>query len=745
MTNASCADCGRIVAFRTHDPSEIAECRNCGTWVKRSPEMPGVAVSVKKTGPVARKTPLPPRKDQGEESTSINTRRSATKRTSETVAGRGETMTPAAVYASIRDLQKSVFDLQKGQDDLQEGQKELLNTQQEILEGQKILLERTLPVSEMPSPGTTSDASAETSPSRPATTPYPDPSESNVPEGGFYTTRFSSLKIPLIPLSLDDLGYTPNYSETGTAASIPAEERSDLTGLLEGPLPEPPAFEPEQDFATPADNPSEDDTAPAPSLESNPDFAFEAPAHDSPFTIEGPPEEPFSIAEDSPSETPPPTELPPQPFGAKKYSHEPCDIDDPFSQGLDTSSPGETDAAVSPFAEAPKPVDSLPSEDSPEEKDKSLSQQIAAAKKGEQNSFDPAQPGLLAEPGDSRLLPALVTVCVLGAALIGYLFFFTDTFTSNSKPEPAPPLLELPAYGIPLPEDDPRIEEAKEVAEKFLKSKTVTEVQAFVRPVDSDLLSDFWEPLTAPTIERLFQGRIMEGDRVEVDLLIQDYGRKERLLPLIKVGEGPFQVDWKSYAECEDLTLLALAQGTLILDSGEVDEGSIRSWMQSGKGMDQNDLGNFQGFRLHNFTEEVVAFAVVRRDSEEFKTLTTALEQTELKHKGKPAIRAVLQVKRIEKEDLENKKPARLEILKVIATDWNANREGEDELIPESLPDVPAEAAEGTETESSPEEAPEENAGNEGQAQDELPPVPNEDAPLATTPGESPLIRITVE
>lgn len=755
MTNASCADCGRIVAFRTHDPSEIAECRNCGTWVKRSVEMPGVAVSVKKTGPVARKTPLPPRKDQIDEaSANINTRRSATKRTSDSVAGRGETLSAASVYASIRELQKAVYDLQVGHSELKSGQ-------QKLIEGQKILLERTLPVPEMPSPRQSESQTAVRTPIGPSTSPYP---VSEVPAGGFYTTRFSSLKIPLIPISLEDLDYTPNYAEEGTAASIPAAERSDLTGLLEGKLPEPPAEESFSNYGGQAF----EEKPPAPAQE----FAgeataaqvFEQPAHHSPFTIEGPPEDPFSIAEDAPpmtdeapAENSPASafEMAPQPFGGQDYSHEPCELSDPF-----VPKPGEADEIEatpleSPFAEAPIPAEALTETDIPEQEAKTLSQQIAAAKKEERSAFNPKHSDLLTDPQPSRILPAIVTIAVLGAALLGYLFFYTDVF----KPKPdhgasAPPLVEFPAHGIALPNDDERIEEAKEVAAKFLGAKSLPEVQAVISPVEANLLTDFWEPLTAPTIERVFQGRILEGDRVEVDLLVKDFGREERLLPLVKIGEGPFQVDWKSFAECEEVTLLGLAQGTLILDSGEeIDEGAIRSWMQSGHGMEQNvDMGNFQGFRLHNFTEEVVAFAVVRKDSTEFTTLTNALAQTELKHKGKPAIRAVLRVLRIEKEDPVNRKPARLEILEVIATDWDHKTEGnEDELISETLPEEPAnlnateETGETGETENKEGEPSVVVPPGEEERPAELPPVPDEDDPLVNVPGETPIIRVTID
>ena len=289
MTNASCADCGRIVAFRTHDPSEIAECRNCGTWVKRSAEMPGVAVSVKQDGPVARKTALPPRKDESKSSTpnpQVNTTRSAAPRPEEKSSSSGDALSAAAVYSAIRDLQKSVHDLRagqrkieagqktietshrnfeagqqsiqaeqkalhdgqkalhegqkslhsghsilrngqkalhdgltvlhNGQGSLRKGQRTLSNGQKALYSGQKqlfgqyrelqkdqeALLERTLPLTEMPSPaenGYQSSRSTLLGPLSSFDRPVPG-------DDGFFTTPFSSLKIPLIPIELADLG-----------------------------------------------------------------------------------------------------------------------------------------------------------------------------------------------------------------------------------------------------------------------------------------------------------------------------------------------------------------------------------------------------------------------------------------------------------------------------------------------------------------------------------------------------------
>ena len=842
MTNASCADCGRIVAFRTHDPSEIAECRNCGIWVKRSAEMPGVAVSVKQDGPIARKTALPPRKDEVKDAApnpNINTSRSAAKRPSEKPNGdgngnkKGESMAPAVVYAAIRDLQNSVNDLRSGQKSLQtdhrelkSGQKTLLSTQkelhttqkalhegqkalhsgqkqlfgqyQEIQKSQHSLHERILQVPDMPVSKQVEEGIAAAIAVGPLNTFQEGPPS----EESFFTTPFSSLKIPLIPIRLEDLDIDPQFTEEGSAPAIPVAERSDRVELIEKPLPEPPPYvapevieepKPVAEEASPVESVPEpspfqeaafDDTpfesivteeltpqTPSEAEEpksnapiENIDPFLTTATHESPFTIEGPPSNPFTVAGEEATTPEPPKEEGespfaqiPQPFGATEYTHEPCEIKDPFAEDLPDSISEESEE-VSP-SEAPI-AETLSEDQEPAREEKSLSQQIATAKENqESNPFDPTQDNLLTEPLQSRALPIVGTLLALLALLGACLFFFTDLFKKEEVTPPVAALVSFPPYGIPLPKDDPRIAEAEEITKKFLEAKTQKEVETLIRPVDSALLIDFWEPMTAPTIERIFQGRILENDRVEVDFLVQDFGRDERLLPLIKIGDNPFQVDWKSFAECEEVTLLGLAQGTLILDSGEeVDEGAVRSWMQSGKEMsDELDLGNFQGFKLHNFTEEVVAFAVTRKDSPEFKVLTSALASTELKHKGKPAIRTVLEVKRIEKEDPKNNKPARLEILKVLSTDWTKSDETEDELIEEKLPissppaadeqpsEVKIERKAPVEKQIPTEETLEQETANKEKRSQQLPPVPDETDPLAHREEETPLLRLSFD
>ena len=866
MTNASCADCGRIVAFRTHDPSEIAECRNCGTWVKRSAEMPGVAVSVKQGGPVARKTAIPPRKDESKSITpnpNANTTRSATKRAPEKSSPReGSELSPAAVYAAIRELQKSIHDLRVGQKTIQaqqeahqrdqneahkalhngqkslhSGQKQLFGQVQELRQGQEVLLERTLQIADMPVSRDQAGVTSTSVPVGPLSSPF---EVSDPPEELFYTTPFSSLKIPLIPLRLEDLDVDTQFKEEGTFPTIPVEDRSDREGLINNPLPEPPPYvEPEAsspDVSSPefgesaspesegasSENSFEDSSFQGSSFEegsfddsvfekpeatafaatpetgaSTPpplseddsffttpenDSSFTAPKHDSPFTIEGPPDDPFTIAGAEGEQSAEPTEIPsqegafsgetshagpaneetsqeegadnpfaitPKPFGAQEFTHSPVELEDPFATELDE--PGESD---SPFGQTPEAAP-LPEGKSKKKGDKSLSQKIAAAKEEHQGQIlDPKKRDLYTEKEPSRILPLLLIVAVLAAIGAG-LYFFTDLFGGkDTGAAPTPPLIELPQRGTPLPTDDPRIAEAETVATQFLQAESREDVAKTILPVDPSLLVDFWEPITAPTIERFFQGSILNSERVEIDFLVNDIKGKERLLSLVKNGSEPFLVNWKKFAECEDATLFGIAQGPLILDSGEeLDEAAIRSFVQEGKELTANlDLGNFQGFKLHNFTEEVVALGVVRKDSPEFEILTNAIAATQLNYKGQPSIRAILRVSRIEEGDLKAKKPARLEIIEVISIEGKTPADF-DEIIQERLPEVPAEASP-EETEApqeqpaAPEEAPQEEAPEveaEEPAGDALPPVPADTDPLVDKPGETPLFEITYE
>ena len=800
MTNASCADCGRIVAFRTHDPSEISECRNCGTWVKRSAEMPGVAVSVKEAGtdtsPVTtQKATIPPRKDASPEpiEPTSNLQRSApkAKEAPQRKTGRvletssGQSMSAAAVYAAIRDIQKLVYDLRSGQKELKANQERLLSAQngfeqahkalhdgqkalhsgqkqlftqcEELKQGQATLLERTLEVPDMP---VVSGAEA---PRQVARNAFASPSaqfdDEPLLNSGFHTTPFSSLKIPIIPIKLEDLDVDPKFTEEGSTPKIPETERSDRLGLINEPLPEPPPYvepvEPEiphagetspaleQPDGSPAlaeDSPAFkeaefDDTA----FETRPSTDFGSPkdeqadpfmetaAHDSPFTIEGPPSEPFTIAEEGESATTPTADSTtsgsgksedrpfvvnsPRPFGQQEYTHEPYNIGDPFAPAAGEEASSENysedgnpvtpvvpeipidDSVYEEAQQQTSPVEAFPGQDAEEdpfqeEEYSELSEQIAAAKEGlgdheegEQSVFDPSQEEFRDQGKQKSCLGTLFKAGLFGVAVVGGYFLLGKILGDKEKPteekKAKTPLIEFPKTANTLPLTDPQVTEATKVAELFIVAKTVGDASRVTLPVDSSLLKDFWEPLNTATIEKTFEPRILANGNVEVDFLIKDYGTPQRLLPLVKIGKAPFRVNWKNYRECEEVTLDGIAQGNLSLSSGKEigDQGTIRTWLESGKSMTKDltaPLGNFEAYRLHNFSEVTNALAVVRSGSPEHLKLAQALSTTQLKFKGQPSLRTILSVQRIEEGDPATKKPARLEIKKVIATEWPA-------------------------------------------------------------------------
>lgn len=580
----------------------------------------------------------------------------------------------SAVYSAIRELQHAVTRLENGQ---------------------RILLERTLPVPDMPNPSpsqarTSSPAGFE----RPRVEAVP---LSSAPQATshFYTTRFSSLKIPVIPASLEELGTSKQFSDEELGiAPIPESERTNLTQLIEEPLPEP-------ELVEEVEPPSEQDSSaqPEPPVEPPAASAGVFTVAETPVPVVDPPTEPdVETGESSPSPDSSPFAYPLKPAITGEIANpfdtaEEQSSQDKEPEGAEIASPFFITSEAEENPTPPPPATS------------NLSKQIEAAK-----SIQSAKPGkplleqqrreeLWTEPKSSRTGLVVAILLSLLAGLAAFLFLKTDLFLgeTNSEEEGQPveaaaPLLELPSRGLALSADDPLVDEAREVAMRFLESENSEDIAPLISPVEPSLLDNFYESLPAASITRLDQGRRLPEGRIEIDFLIKDYGRPERLLPLVKEGDKPFLVDWQTFAECEELTLLSLAQGTLILAGKEVDEGAIRSFVQDeGQDSPSIDNENWQAFRLLNLTEEVEAYAVVRKDKPEFQELSAALANTQLKHKGAPAIRAILRVKSIDKEDPQTRKPARLEILEVISTTWTATEMAEATDPKEAAVDEPGE------------------------------------------------------
>jgi len=738
MSNASCADCGRIVAFRTSDPAEIAECRSCGTWVKRTFEMPGVAVRLSSSS--ENQAQLPARKTITPASPTPTTTSPTSNEpaSSPIIAGAGqplrndqgeELVSAAAVYAAILELQSSIISLQAGQKDLHNATIALQSSQQEIQKSQKSILERTLPVSDMPSPDfakqatsqvTAKELNIEAAPTLPTPTP-------SIPH--FYTTRFSSLKVPIVPTSLEELGTSKEFNEEELeTAPIPSAERTDLARILEAPLPEPEFIEPEKDitepqplFASEQAPPFEEVTEPreepaafqglqpftiadVQNTGQNP-AASESSSED-PLSVDTPiPSGPFIISEPTEDdEAEEEAEIPPSesPFAYPFSAPQPTEIADPF--GMNRSNEEELSVAEEEdnFEESAdeEGEQAFYPELSDEDEDDELVDlegQIAAAKEGAEESAlgQYTDEELLHQPRKSRFV-----LFALGLALLGLAAFFLLGRLGKGDDEkdvlkPAP-LIEFPQAGRTLSPDNPLVREAEDVALIFINSKTPKDLESVIMPVNPTLIENFHESFTAASITDYYRGRVLPNNRVEVDFLIKDYGQPERILPLVKIGRGPFLVDWKAFAECEELTLLSLTQGTLILDDNteSIDEGTIRSYVKNGKGdTPELDNENWQSFRLLNLTEETIAHAVVRKNKPEYQELTEALASTQLKHKGVPAIRAILRVKRIQEEDPETRKPASMEILDVVSTTWAQTQGSQSSpqapLIPEATNPVP--------------------------------------------------------
>lgn len=708
MNNASCADCGRIVAFRTQDPTEIAECRSCGTWVKRTTEKPGVAVRITKgqqqgyqqqsyredekpeeptpvAAPPEPEEPVasqqsghipspfieqpdedpPPEPELGAQTSKRARRR-----------GRGDDASAtSAIHATLRELQEALGTLQ---------------------EGQRVLLERTLPVPDMPVPDLM-EARAAATPLAVEQVAIQRKRAKLVEAKSFYTTRFSALQVPVIPITLDDLEVARELTDGCVLAEpVPEEARSDRESLLNDPLPEAPAEEvPENKFWNPENEP----TAPAPAPEPQSELQQD------PFTELTEPEpepEPEPESEVSSDETVAAQSVQGQPENTVEDAPE---AENPFSSPFFTDHATSKDeqavastAPVHPptsenqnkaFAKAPRPF-------SPEQP--SLSEQIASAKKNEDTRAILEQsPIAKTRRGEKSALVSLLMILMVVLLLLGTLGWFIFKAARDDDPDSAgalsaltqlfdrspaevapvtpdselAPLFELPLTGVAIPADDKRVEEAAAVAREFADTQSIDEAIPLIQPVERALLKNFYEPMVGPTI-MFNQAQQIGEDRTEVIFLIKDYGRPERLMPVVKEGNEPFLVDWKSFAECEELTLLSLTQGTLIIDGEEIDGGEVRGWMKHGeKESEDFPISSYQGFRLKSITEEATAIAYARKGSPILIELVEALATTKIRYRGEPAIRAILRVERIVESGPDSNTPTRLKILEVLATDWN--------------------------------------------------------------------------
>jgi hypothetical protein len=581
--------------------------------------------------------------DESETATPSN--REQTRKSPTGQNGGDEMISAAGIYQSIRELRDAVTSLKKGQD---------------------VLLKRTLPVSEMPAPD---DGIASQTVSEEIETKVPR----EVPRG-FFTTPFSSLQIPLIPVSLADLKVERRVTEDEIAVSpIPAEDRSDRAQLLAEPL----------------------QSEPNPWIENSPAAATVLPETDEADTH-------HHLSSEAPA--------------AIETEEEAISSPQEFPE---TSSTAEIKTAEfersQPFLSA----------------EEVLAEKIAEAKSNQSEELTKrpksAVWGADEKPGKGVFITVVLVLLVLLVAGL-YAWRETDIFaavqtdpaeTTATTPENVePPLLKLPRYGVAIPDDDSRVEDARQVARKFADAQSIDAVIPLVQPVERDLLENFYEPMVDPTLE-LYQARQLNKNRLEFDFLVKDYGRPERLLPVVKIGEGPYLIDWKIFAECEELTLLSLTQGTLILDDGEeVDSGAIRAWMEKGKKESMDfPVGNYQGFLLHDITEQAIAAAYAKKESPALQQLSKALANTQILYKGRPAIRTVLRVERIVEADPESDIPAKLEIKEVIATDWRADTTS----APQTSPTAPTEKPVSPPTE--PVEESQENRESPNFPESPLPPV----------------------
>lgn len=755
MINASCAACGRIIAFRTSDPEELAECRSCGVWVKRVPDMPGVAASVGEEEPKGTSRTSIRNLNSEETQPSSEEKASATpspfKEDTATPTASTQLMAPEMVkmfddirltLADLRGGQERLVSKQenldngqqqliasqttllKNQDELKSNQKSLQKSQQalqqsqyllqkkqdraqlsqkKIIEIQNSLLNRSLDVSSMPLPT--------------AEVPVEEQPTAAVPLTDFPTTPFSSREVPLIPRGLDDLGGgrgielvpdiplapatrspfqdkrvhpEPDKNETPYVwIASPPDPKVPIEPIASAVVPPPTKslvqtnFEKESPFSIDPSN----ELAEVKTVE-EPFATYEAPEveeiEELPDAEDFTDQSPFSIEEKEPESE--------SPFAVSS----PEETTTPFVEAKEKA-PQEEESATSevesPFAEASPfaPVKELEEKPQPQEAEKeeklganSLEKQIAAAKKAA--SREPV------EKTKSNTPAIILIVLLLGliAALV-YTIAGTGLFTAKPTPVLNPnailkaELASFPLSGEALSFDGPEVLEAEGVAKDFLASKSRDEALPFILPVEPKVFGEFFDVYDTYTSIKPYFAQALENGDQEVYFELGIYNRPARLIRLLKTKDKPFLVDWKSLVEVEDVTLKGLSEG-IIIGGNDIDSGKVRVWLRRyNKALPELDLANWQAFAIHSTTEEAQAIAAIRRNSANFDTINSALDSTQLRHRGRPALQAIVKVKRIIKEDLVKETLARFEITEVLETNWDPQPAPE-ESLPEPTP-----------------------------------------------------------
>ncbi|MEM9080973.1 MAG: hypothetical protein AAGC74_09815 [Verrucomicrobiota bacterium] len=265
----------------------------------------------------------------------------------------------------------------------------------------------------------------------------------------------------------------------------------------------------------------------------------------------------------------------------------------------------------------------------------------------------------------------------------GLLFWASRGSGGEQSNEVAPdaPLVEFALVGSAISGDDVRVEEAKQVAENFLGSQSVEEASKWIQPVPMTLLRDFYESLQAPTVEFL-DGQVLDGGVSQVRFWVQDYGRKKRLLQVLAIGENPPLVDWKSFAECEEVTLQSLiGHYEDPRTNTPVREADVRVWLRASPEDRRyvSQAGDLAVFRAHDITEntQAIVYLDLGRDPGNAQLLETELGKKLLKHKGRAVIQPILRVRQEKLQDasadsrnVEVGQLAQLEIIYVKSVEW---------------------------------------------------------------------------
>ncbi len=269
---------------------------------------------------------------------------------------------------------------------------------------------------------------------------------------------------------------------------------------------------------------------------------------------------------------------------------------------------------------------------------------------------------------------AALALTILGAIGGGGLFIL-KLFSNDEQPQyqdlvknieqqEAKPEIKSVSQKTLIETEDPIIQEAASVVEKFMLSESVRIAYAFIQQTkDIDkLFSERWEKQNTydPSMLNYDRGYYLEGQRVIVRFF---YGKEEnkRQMVLSKAENAAFKLDWKTFTELEQVSLAEVKQ------SNTTSPQLIRAWVKQEENYTTNYSDqfwrNYVGYDLAGSTLD----CYIAREQTTARTLFDKMIETPMTHPigGEDGAYVIMLVR---KPSID---ASHVEILDVLSTAWH--------------------------------------------------------------------------